>query len=338
METRELQHQSTNVFAYGPVILWERPTQVLASLVLKAGDHVVDVGANTGGLAIALWRQVQPGGRLLAFECNPRMARWISENAAVNGAAIDLETQAAFRVSDEIVRFFVEDSPFAGGSSLISGKGEGRWIEVTTTTIDAACAARNLEPKLIKIDVEGAEVDVLAGAARTISQLRPYLTFERQSGLPPDRDPVLAVQSLNYACFDVNTMEPVTSELEAAPFPSNVFAIPNEHKPAFVQSDGWQMKADHTGETATKWLPAGLHIVCAVIEDAGWSIGELSVYDPSNERIVYFEAPTAHLAHRSCACFPIELQSGGEVRVVLRGDGARLAAIRGHRTELRLGP
>jgi hypothetical protein len=42
-------------------------------------------------------------------------------------------------------------------------------IDVPTTSIDAFCRARDLRPQFIKVDVEGAELDVLRGARETIA-------------------------------------------------------------------------------------------------------------------------------------------------------------------------
>src|SRR5258708_3603206 len=46
-------------------------------------------------------------------------------------------------------------------------------MQVRTTTIDAVCAEGNLRPRLIKIDVEGAELAALRGARETIARLSP---------------------------------------------------------------------------------------------------------------------------------------------------------------------
>jgi FkbM family methyltransferase len=203
------------VFPYGPQILWEPPLQTIARMFLRPDQHVIDVGANIGALSIAFARLVGPRGRVLAFECNPSLNKWAADNIEVNGftSVVELEGTAAFSRAREKVSFFCEPSPYGSGSSLVAlGEDASHLIEVETATIDGECAARGLRPRLIKIDVEGAEIDVLMGSEKTIRNNAPVILFERQTGLAADRDPLPWLIERCYAAHDINTLRSVPAE------------------------------------------------------------------------------------------------------------------------------
>lgn len=55
-------------------------------------------------------------------------------------------------------------------------------LEVPMTTLDLWCAGRNVRPSFIKIDVEGLDKEVLSGANRLLSEVRPIVMFEATKG------------------------------------------------------------------------------------------------------------------------------------------------------------
>tara|TARA_R100001163_G_scaffold65473_2_gene62756 strand:- start:4308 stop:5048 length:741 start_codon:yes stop_codon:yes gene_type:complete len=154
---------------------------------LQPGDNVLDIGANIGCYAIPLAKKVGPNGRLFAFEpqgpVNDLLVKNIEQNELKdiaipyhfalghkNGVArmnkkcdqgIDLDYSSKTHVN-------------YGGINLGSD-GE----EVPMLTVDTFVEQwNNLKIKMIKIDVEGAERMVLAGAKRTIELHRPIVFFE----------------------------------------------------------------------------------------------------------------------------------------------------------------
>lgn len=141
---------------------------------LRPGDTALDVGANLGAYTLLFAHHVGPAGRVVAFEPAPEPREGLGALVGINGfegrvtviaaAATDREGTAPFRAHG-----------LDGANRLDSG-GEA---EVATTTIDATCRRLQLSPRLIKIDAEGAELQVLRGARETIraagAELRLYV-------------------------------------------------------------------------------------------------------------------------------------------------------------------
>ncbi|MBI3444377.1 MAG: FkbM family methyltransferase [Magnetospirillum sp.] len=142
--------------------------------ILRPGDTVVEAGANIGALTIPLGRLVGSTGRVLAFEAQRSIHSVLTANILLNG----LEHVWAERVavgdragSITVPRLALSAVGNFGGVSVGSETGD----ECPMRTLDSY-ALDHL--KLIKIDVEGAESEVIDGAAETIRRLRPILYAE----------------------------------------------------------------------------------------------------------------------------------------------------------------
>lgn len=152
--------------------------QVQQALVrsVRAGDHVWDVGANIGYLALVAARLVGPAGRVLAIEPDPECAAAIRRNAQLNGlAAIEVIEAAASSNSGVGELVVVRDRLWTRLASVGDHhESEGR-VSVRTLALDDVDGP---PPALVKIDVEGAELEVLAGMTRLLREDRPIVVCE----------------------------------------------------------------------------------------------------------------------------------------------------------------
>lgn len=311
---------SPPVFKYGPKVLWEVPIQSVARLFISPGDTVLDIGSNTGGLAIAFARMTGPEGMVIGFECNPRMLEWARANAEVNEAPqINVLDRACFHTADLELKFFAEESTFGVGSSLVYSEGDGQFVSVKTTTVDKECSERGLSPTFVKIDVEGAEVDVLAGMSETIKRCQPVIVIERQNNLEPERDPLNVLLEKGYAAFDVNTMDRVERGWKGWDFATNILAIPVSKKLTVTRREPLIVHSQADGKSAeTPVLSAGTaYMVQVEIDCENNELAELEVIDPSGERVLFFNAGARQLADPTCSDFPLHAEVSGvhQVRV-----------------------
>lgn len=140
--------------------------EAFAAQYLKAGDVVVDGGANIGDHTIAYCQAVGPSGLVLAFEPNPEALACCAINclsAVCLGAALWSEfVMIPFHIVVGNV----------GSSHIFFPTGE---TPVFGMPLDAFKLERL---NLLKLDVEGAECDALMGAIETIDRCRPVILAE----------------------------------------------------------------------------------------------------------------------------------------------------------------
>jgi FkbM family methyltransferase len=142
--------------------------------LLKPGAVVVEAGANIGALTVPMARAVGDTGRIIAYEPQWVLAELLRRNAAANALGnIDIRNAAlgAAPGAIEVPELDYARAGNYGGVAL--GAVPGR--AVALETIDGLALAH---VDLIKIDVEGMESEVLAGAVDTLRRLRPILYVE----------------------------------------------------------------------------------------------------------------------------------------------------------------
>jgi len=142
---------------------------------LHAGDFFLDVGAHIGFLSLQASRRVGEEGRVLALEPSQReyqrLVRHIRHPQFRNVSAI----HAAAGAADTIQKFSV--SPHHSGLNHLALAGDPRihLEEVPVVRIDTLLARHGSgkAPQLVKIDVEGAEMEVLAGMRELLATRPP---------------------------------------------------------------------------------------------------------------------------------------------------------------------
>jgi FkbM family methyltransferase len=138
---------------------------------------VMDVGANIGITTVMASRAV-PAGRVFAFEPGPTAFACLSATVAANALGNCAIHNVGLGASAGELPFTETD--FLAGSYVGGGAGAGPKVRIRTLDVLAAEAGiQRLD--LVKIDVEGFELDVLRGAAEAIARFRPRFVMEFNS-------------------------------------------------------------------------------------------------------------------------------------------------------------
>ncbi|HXT16804.1 MAG TPA: FkbM family methyltransferase [Gemmatimonadaceae bacterium] len=202
----------------------EPAIQRLFARLVSPGDTVIDVGANIGFFTLIAARLVGPKGCVIAVEASSDNASRIRANAHANGFMHVTVRSEAAAASDGTAEFLVSADPTLGRLASISPT-TNMQIGVTrvpTRALDSLFAEGVLAPpNLMKIDVEGAEVDVLEGARRLIASARPVLLVELHGTNAPV---AAALRDARYVAAVVGS----SSDVETAPWDAYVVAVPEE--------------------------------------------------------------------------------------------------------------
>jgi len=143
--------------------------------IVPAGATVVEGGANIGVHTVELSRLVGPEGRVIAFEPQRIVFQALCANLALNSCVNVHAFQAGIgEAPGEIsVPFLPPDQAFNFGALSLIGTTAGEATPVRTIDELALTACH-----VIKLDIEGMEVEALAGGAQTIAAHRPLLYIE----------------------------------------------------------------------------------------------------------------------------------------------------------------
>jgi FkbM family methyltransferase len=136
------------------------------------GAHIVEVGAHIGNHVVYYSRFMRPR-RITVIEPNPKVRELLQRNLAINKVGYADLSQLGIAAGSCAARFrLVCDDPDNQGATRLEVAAEGG---VQAVPLDQLIAE---QIELIKIDVEGMELEVLQGAAGIIAQWRPKIMIE----------------------------------------------------------------------------------------------------------------------------------------------------------------
>ena len=172
---------------------------------LSDGDTFVDVGANVGLLSLCAAECVGPTGEVLALEPDPQNVTQLQRNLELNPKSGVRVLPAAIGATRGKVRLGMPASQ-AGiqNSGARSRSSSENQIEVEQITIDDAVAQalpRCVAVHLVKIDVEGMELDVLQGGPELFGRSAARVMLEVNQRYGEGASAVEMLRSLDYQIF-----------------------------------------------------------------------------------------------------------------------------------------
>lgn len=154
--------------------IYELPVQQALRRLLRPGDVCYDLGANNGYLSLLAARCVGKDGCVYSFDPLPANVERIGGLMRAN--QIEQHETVAQAVADRtgVERLFCQSASDTYTASLIRQNRPGE-LPVRVTTLDEFINDHR-RPDLVKMDVEGAELLVLQGASRLLTNALPWLT------------------------------------------------------------------------------------------------------------------------------------------------------------------
>jgi FkbM family methyltransferase len=148
---------------------YERQQSALFQRLIQPGQQVLDIGAAAGYYTLLAAKLVGPRGSVVAFEPHPNNLRFLRGHVRQNRLNQVQIHDLALSDHEGIARF---GGGSGSGTNRLQEAGE---FEVQVRRLDDLATEHCLTPQHVKIDVEGAEEDVLRGGEMLIRKHRPTI-------------------------------------------------------------------------------------------------------------------------------------------------------------------
>jgi FkbM family methyltransferase len=152
-----------------------REDDILSLFYPKDGDTVVDVGAHIGRYTMISSKRVGERGKVVSIEADPVVFEILNQNINLNKITNVISLNCAVYSKQTKIKLFLppEEENHTIYNTIMSDRAtdEKKFVEVNANTLDAILQSRGIsEVNWIKIDVEGAELEVLKGSTDVLSK------------------------------------------------------------------------------------------------------------------------------------------------------------------------
>lgn len=222
-----------------------------------------DVGSNVGEMSLIACLD-NPQRRVVAMDANSNALAIAAENLFLNGFSKQVRFVLGFLsdTEDEEIEFFTVGAGQAGSrfrSHARTASDANRSFKIRTTTLDTVARELNLQPDLIKIDVEGAESEVLAGSRELAGHHGPRFIVEmhavKELSMRQNGDKVLKwCREVDYEAYYLKRHVMVTSpDLFADRGRCHLYLQPKGHRyPSFLKEIAQEATLDEAREALIK--------------------------------------------------------------------------------------
>jgi FkbM family methyltransferase len=205
---------------------------------LEPGMVFIDIGAYRGIYSLVAGKKLRGRGMVIAFEPSPREHHRLRIHLRLNRLSSSRAEMLALGATTTRVPFF----QVASGDTARNGLRPPASVDpvtqiaVDTISLDEYAARHQLQRlDIIKLDVEGGELDVLRGAAHVLAKFRPILICEVLDAAAmvwghDARQIVLALQDQGYKWFEFNEDGSTVPHAIQTEYPQvkNFLAVPLE--------------------------------------------------------------------------------------------------------------
>lgn len=193
--------------------------------LVRPGDVVLDIGANVGSHTLPLARLVGETGRVIAYEPTAfafaKLRRNLALNPELSKRVVACQMMLVASATAELPESLYSSWPLEASPDL-HGTHQGRLMQTKgagKTTLDDSLQSNGIKRvDFVKLDVDGHELDVLAGARATLMAHRPPILMEfapylyQESGVGFDAL-LLELKDLGYRILEAASRRPLPFEL-----------------------------------------------------------------------------------------------------------------------------
>ncbi len=180
---------------------YEKDQQILFASKIREGDVVFDIGANVGFYSLIASKLTGSTGKVYAFEPAPKNLNYLKRHIEINKCINSTVVSGA--VSNKKDLMYFDDGDHAATGSLSKKHGA---LLVPTFDLDSLIDDEIITPpNLMKVDVEGAEFDVLTGGQRMLEKYHPTV-FLATHNTGVHKECLNLLRSLNYKLESISEL------------------------------------------------------------------------------------------------------------------------------------
>ena len=192
------------------IVMTRHEDDIIERFLPKQGDIVVDIGAHMGRYTIISSKRVGANGKVVAIEAHPGNFEMLNSNIKLNQLTNVIPLNYAAYSKETKIKLYVpdEESGYTIYHTLMERTGK-KFVEIDAITLDYLLLQSNVisgvgveeesvEVNWIKIDVEGAEFEVLKGATNVLSKSKDIALLMEVHGLNNYRPVVEFLSSYNF--------------------------------------------------------------------------------------------------------------------------------------------
>ena len=185
------------------IVMTRHEDDIIERFLPKQGDIVVDIGAHMGRYTIIGSKRVGAQGKVVAIEAHPSNFEMLNRNIKLNQLTNVIPLNYAVFSKETKIKLYLPEveSGYTIYNTIMSNRArtEDKFVEVNANTLDYILQSKGITyVNWIKIDVEGAEFEVLKGASNVLSKSKDIALLIEVHGLDNYRPILEFVSSYNF--------------------------------------------------------------------------------------------------------------------------------------------
>ena len=197
--------------------------------LIKPGNTFLDLGANIGYYSVLTSKVVGQNGKVFAFEPDPQNLNFLKKNVALNQANNVQIVEAA--VGKTIRKQELRQDLSNPGESTLAQTKNGSKVKVKVTTLDKFLnQAQIKKTDVVKIDIEGAEIDALKGGQKFLQKaknIKLFIECNQEALKQFNYRPTDLIKKLKEYGFEIKT---IINEFEKKTYPFSLTELENNLK------------------------------------------------------------------------------------------------------------
>jgi FkbM family methyltransferase len=200
----------------------EVPEVCIMQNIVKEGDCVLDIGANIGYWTTVLSSQVGRGGRVFAFEPNPKTFDLLTKNININDCKNVIARNVGIAEANRSGKLYIDELHSGDDRVYCPTLGmemnDRSVMDISLRTLDSFKLEIDLQRlSFIKIDVQGFEPMVLKGAYNVLESSNPVLLIEFSSSCYAEAGSSMEeffkiYSELSFKCYIIPTKEKINDQ------------------------------------------------------------------------------------------------------------------------------